>query len=126
MNFPGTNTWYNTDEAVGRLRPGSSVGGLQVSSGSAANAVVSELLGDQAALAQHVRTAVQAEIPVYREMASETLDLEISRELEPVLRCDGDAGALTVGEQATLSALGRRAPGRGASWRPTTCVASRH
>ncbi|AGM31017.1 regulator of polyketide synthase expression [Mycobacteroides abscessus subsp. massiliense] len=106
MNFPGTNTWYNTDEAVGRLRPGSSVGGLQVSSGSAANAVVSELLGDQAALAQHVRTAVQAEIPVYREMASETLDLEISRELEPVLRCDGDAGALTVGEQATLSALG--------------------
>ncbi|MDM2170121.1 PucR family transcriptional regulator, partial [Mycobacteroides abscessus] len=79
---------------------------MQVSSGSAANAVVSELLGDQAALAQHVRTAVQAEIPVYREMASETLDLEISRELEPVLRCGGDARALTVGEQATLSALG--------------------
>ncbi|GKT30425.1 hypothetical protein ADUPG1_001510, partial [Aduncisulcus paluster] len=106
MNFPGTNTWYSADEAVGQLRPRSGVGALQVSRRAAADEVVSLLLSDQVALAQRVRTAVQAEIPVYREMASETLDLEISRELEPVLRCDGDTRALTVDEQATLSALG--------------------
>lgn len=106
MNFSGTDTWYGMDEAAGHLGQGDGSDETQVSSGTLGDAVASVLLGDQAVLAQRVRTAVQAQITVYREMDADTLDLEISRELEPVLRLNGDKRALTVGERAVLNAMG--------------------
>ncbi|QZA17142.1 helix-turn-helix domain-containing protein [Mycobacterium malmoense] len=105
----GTDSGYGGNQTLEKPRPASGDEGAPASSdGVDGDVFVAALLGEQTELARRVREAIQLEIPVYRSMAGEALDIEVGRELRPLLRSGCSKRALTDRERIKLDALGEQ------------------
>lgn len=105
----GTDSGYSRNQTL--EKPRASFGGVNAPAsgdGVAGDVLAVALLGEHTELARRVCEALQAEIPAYRAMAREDLDIDVGRELGLLLRSAGGKRALTDRERTKLDAVGEQ------------------
>jgi PucR C-terminal helix-turn-helix domain len=111
----GLDRGSGRNQTLPKRRPAPFVDATASSSGGKSREVLANaLLGEQREIARRIREAVQGEIPFYRVISGQTLDVEIAVELGPLLHSAGGERALTDRESADLAALAEQRVRQGA------------
>jgi PucR C-terminal helix-turn-helix domain len=111
----GLDRGSGRNQTLTKCRPAPFVDAAASSSGGKSREVLANaLLSGQTEITRRIREAVQGEIPFYRVISGQTLDVEIAVELGPLLHCAGSERALTDRESADLAALAEQRVRQGA------------